>query len=186
MSQFSVIDTPLHGLKVIERKLIVDNRGFLGRIFCANELIDVGWKKPIAQVNQTMTKKKGTVRGLHFQNPPYAEMKLISCLHGEIWDIAVDLRRNSPTFLKWHAEKLSSENCKALLIPEGFAHGFQTLADNCELLYVHSTAYMPASEGGIHPKDPYLKITWPLDFYDISARDTGFPFLNDKFKGLEL
>jgi dTDP-4-dehydrorhamnose 3,5-epimerase len=186
MSQFSIIDTPLSGLKVIERKPIGDSRGHLARIFCADQLKDAGWKKPIAQINQTMTKSRGTVRGLHFQNPPYVEMKLISCLQGEIWDVAVDLRKNSPTFLQWHAEKLSSENYRALLIPEGFAHGFQTLTDDCELLYLHSAPYKQAAEGGSRPNDPYLAIAWPLDFYEISARDSEHPLLNDLFKGIEL
>ena len=171
---------------MIERKPIRDSRGHLARIFCAEHLKGAGWKKPIAQINQTMTKSRGTVRGLHFQNAPYAEMKLISCLQGEIWDVAVDLRKNSPTFLKWHGEKLSSENYRALLIPEGFAHGFQTLTNDCELLYLHSAPYKPDSEGGIRPNDPYLAIAWPLKFYEVSERDSEHPLLNDLFKGIKL
>lgn len=186
MSQFSIIDTPISNLKVIERKLVGDNRGHLARIFCADQLVDAGWKNPIAQINQTVTKNRGTVRGLHFQNPPYAEMKLISCLQGEILDVAVDLRKNSPTFLQYYSEKLSSQNHRALLIPEGFAHGFQTLTDNCELLYLHSIAYKPSAERGIRPDDPYLEIAWPLNFYEISVRDSEHPLLNDLFEGIEL
>ena len=186
MSQFSIFDTPIAGLKVIERKPVGDHRGFLARIFCADQLSGAGWKKSIAQINQTVTKKRGAVRGMHFQNVPYAEMKLVSCLQGEILDVAVDLRKNSPTFLKWHAEKLSSENCHALLIPEGFAHGFQTLTDDCELLYLHSAPYVREAEAGIRPNDPYLGISWPLDFFEISTRDAGHPLLNDQFTGIEL
>jgi dTDP-4-dehydrorhamnose 3,5-epimerase len=186
MNQFAIFDTPIIGLKVIERKPISDNRGFLSRIFCVDQLMSVGWNTPIAQINQTVTYKKGTVRGMHFQNLPYTEMKLVSCLRGEIWDVAVDLRRNSTTFLKWHAEKLSSVNCRALLIPEGFAHGFQTLTDDCELVYLHSAPYVREVEAGLRPYDPYLNITWPLDFYEISTRDAEHPLLNDQFKGIEL
>jgi dTDP-4-dehydrorhamnose 3,5-epimerase len=186
MSQFSIFDTPIVGLKVIERKPISDRRGSLARIFCADQLKNAGWEKSIAQINQTVTKKRGTVRGMHFQNAPHAEMKLVSCLQGEIWDVAVDLRKNSPTFLKWHAEKLSTENCRALLIPEGFAHGFQTLSDDCELIYLHSAPYFQDAESGIRPNDSYLKISWPLDFFEISTRDAEHPLLNDQFIGIEL
>ena len=186
MSLFSIIDTPIAGLKVIERKPIGDSRGFLARIFCADQLKSAGWEKPIAQINQTVTKKIGTVRGMHFQNTPHAEMKLVSCLRGEIWDVAVDLRKNSPTFLKWHAENLSAENCHAFLIPEGFAHGFLTLTDDCELLYLHSAPYMREFESGIRPDDPSVAITWPSDFNEISARDSEHPLLNGQFTGIEL
>ena len=186
MSHFSIIDTPIAGLKVIERKPIGDSRGFLARIFCAEQLKSAGWEKPIAQINQTVTKKRGTVRGMHFQNTPHFEMKLVSCLRGEIWDVAVDLRKNSPTFLRWHAEKLSAENCRGLLIPEGFAHGFQALTDDCELIYLHSAPYVRDAEAGISPNDPRISVTWPLDIHEISARDVGHPLLNEKFIGIEL
>lgn len=186
MSQFSIFDTPITGLKVIERKPISDSRGFLARIFCVDQLKDAGWQKPIAQINQTVTKKKGTVRGMHFQKKPYTETKLVTCVQGEIWDVAIDLRKNSPTFLKWHAEKLSSENCRALLIPEGFAHGFQTLLDDCELIYLHTAPYVRELEAGIRPNDPRLSIPWPLDFYEISTRDVEHPLLVDQFTGIEL
>ena len=128
MNRFRIQSTPLSGLQVITRQMLGDHRGFLSRLFCADELAQAGWTKPIAQINHTYTAKKGTVRGMHFQHPPHAEMKLVSCIRGEVWDVAVDLRANSPTFLHWHAEVLSADNHKALLIPEGFAHGFQTLS----------------------------------------------------------
>ena len=186
MSQFSIFDTPISGLKVIERKPISDHRGFLARIFCADQLKSAGWEKSIAQINQTVTKKVGTVRGMHYQITPYTEMKLVSCLQGEIWDVAVDLRKDSPTFLKWHAEKLSAENCHALLIPQGFAHGFQTLTDDCELLYLHSAPYVREAEAGIRPNDPCLDISWPLKISEISTRDSEHPLLGDQFTGIEL
>jgi len=186
MDLFSIVGTPILGLKVVERKPLCDSRGFLSRIFCADQLENAGWKRPVIQINQTVTKKRGTVRGMHFQPPPHAEMKLVSCLQGEIWDVAVDLRKNSPTFLKWHAETLSSENCRALLIPEGFAHGFQALSDDCELLYLHTSPYVREAEGGIRPNDPYLDVSWPLDFFEISMRDANHPLLNDQFMGVEI
>lgn len=186
MSQFSISSTDIPDLKIIERKSIGDRRGFLARIFCADQLSTAGWQKPISQINQTVTSHKGTIRGMHFQRAPHAEMKLVTCLQGEIWDVAVDLRKNSPTFLKWHAEKLSSENYRALLIPEGFAHGFQTLSDDCELLYLHSAAYHPEAESGIRPLDPTLDITWPLAITEMSARDADHPLINNLFTGIEL
>jgi dTDP-4-dehydrorhamnose 3,5-epimerase len=186
MSHLSIFDTTIKDLKVIERKPIGDSRGFLARVFCADQLKGAGWNIPIAQINQTVTRKKGTVRGMHFQNNPHAEIKLVSCLRGEIWDVAVDLRHNSPTFLKWHAEKLSSENHRALLIPKGFAHGFQTLADDCELLYLHSAPYKLTAEAGIRATDSRLGILWPLDFSELSQRDSSHPLITDQFKGVEL
>lgn len=186
MSQFSISSTDIPGLRIIERQPIGDSRGFLARIFCADQLRAAGWQKPILQINQTFTKHRGTVRGMHFQRAPSAEMKLVTCLQGEIWDVAVDLRKNSPTFLRWHAEKLSSENYRALLIPEGFAHGFQALTDNCELIYLHSAAYDRESESGINPLDPALGISWPLTISEISARDAGHPFIDSQFTGIEI
>lgn len=186
MSHFSIIETPIAGLKVIERKPISDSRGYLTRLFCADQIKNAGWQKFIVQINQTVTLKKGTVRGMHFQNRPYAEMKLVSCLRGEIWDVGVDLRRNSPTFLKWHAERLSAENCRSLLIPEGFAHGFQTLTNDCELIYFHSAPYTANAELGIQPTDPRINVRWPLIIQEISIRDSEHPLLDDKFLGIEV
>jgi len=178
MRRFEVIDTPLAGLKVVRRARLGDRRGYLMRLFCASDLESAGWLKPVAQANMTLTLTKGTVRGMHFQNPPHSEMKLVSCLGGEVWDIAVDLRRESSTYLHWHAERLSPEDDKALLIPEGFAHGFQTLTENCKLLYFHSEYYHPESEGGVNPLDPVLKIEWPLPITEISPRDAARPMLS--------
>lgn len=186
MSRFIVLDTPIHGLKVVERQLMGDSRGFLSRLFCAEEFAAAGWCKPIIQVNQTFTQRRGTIRGMHFQKQPHAEMKLVTCLQGEIWDVAVDLRVGSPTFLKWHAETLSSSNHRALLIPEGFAHGFQTLSDNCELLYLHSAAYSAEFEAGLNAEDPQLSIGWPLAIAELSARDAQHPMLDNQFKGVIL
>ncbi len=141
-SRFDILPTPLDGLKVIIRKPIEDPRGFFCRFFCAEEFLEAGFQKSISQINHTFTRGKGAVRGLHFQYPPHAEGKIVSCLRGEVYDVAVDIRKGSPTFLHWHGEILSAANQRSLLIPEGFAHGFQTLTENCELLYLHSERFI--------------------------------------------
>jgi dTDP-4-dehydrorhamnose 3,5-epimerase len=184
MSRFRIIDTPIEGLKIVEHIQHSDERGFLARLFCADELAMAGWHKPIAQINRTLTRRPGAVRGLHFQFPPHAEMKLVGCIRGEVWDVAVDLRQGSPTFLKWFGAELSADNGRALFIPEGFAHGFQTLADDSELLYFHSCAYHPASESGVHPEDPRPAIVWPRAITEMSARDRGQEMLSPGFEGI--
>ena len=184
MSRFGIVDTPISGLKIVERSPRSDERGFLTRLFCSGELQSVGWDKPIAQVNQTLTRRTGAVRGLHFQSPPHAEMKLVSCIRGEVWDVAVDLRRGSPTFLQWFGANLSADNCRALLIPEGFAHGFQTLTEDCELIYFHSCAYHAESEGAVQPEDPRVAVRWPRPITEMSARDQGHPMLSAGFEGI--
>lgn len=186
MSRFTVTDLPLPGLKLIQRQRIGDTRGFLSRLYCAEELSAAGWRKPIAQLNHTYTAVQGTVRGMHFQRPPYAEMKLVSCVRGEVWDVAVDLRVDSPTYLRWHAERLSCDNLAALLLPEGFAHGFQSLGDGVELLYCHSAPYVPQAEAGLNPCDPALGITWPLPIAELSARDKVHPHISEIFEGIQL
>lgn len=186
MSRFDFISTPLAGLTLVQRKAIEDHRGFLSRFYCAEEFRKIGIDKPIAQINHTVTHKKGAVRGLHFQHPPYAEIKLVSCLKGEIWDVAVDIRRDSPTFLHWRSEILSAENRKSLLIPEGYAHGFQTLTENCELIYLHSAAFHPEAQGALNVKDTGLNITWPLPINDLSEQDRNHPFINPHFQGVLL
>ena len=184
MSRFTFTKLSLDGLILIERKKVSDQRGFLSRLFCSEELRPIGWSEGIAQINHTLTIKKGTVRGVHFQRQPHSEKKLVSCVKGEVWDVAVDIRKDSPTFLKWHAERLSQDNCKALLIPEGFAHGFQTLSDNCELLYLHSVSYAPDFEDGIRFNDPILNINWPFPITDYSSRDISHELINKGFKGV--
>jgi len=186
LNRLAIADLPLAGLKRIERQRLGDARGFLSRLFCAEELEAAGWTKPIAQINQTVTAKRGTVRGLHFQYPPHAEMKLVSCLRGEVWDVAVDVRAGSKTFLRWHAERLSADNGCALLIPEGFAHGLQTLTDDVELLYCHSAAYNAGAEAGLNPNDTRLAVAWPLTIAELSTRDSQHPMLNDQFTGVAL
>lgn len=186
MSRFTVSNLVLEGLKLVERKRLGDNRGFLSRLLCIEELAAAGWAKPVAQINHTYTAMRGTVRGMHYQYPPHAEMKLVSCTRGEVWDVAVDVRASSPTFLHWHAERLSADNCRSLLIPEGFAHGFQTLTDDVELLYCHSAAHSPSAEAGLNPLDAHLDITWPLSITELSMRDVAHPLVEAGFEGVRL
>jgi dTDP-4-dehydrorhamnose 3,5-epimerase len=186
MSRFHVVPTPLDGLCLVERVCLGDDRGFLARLFCVDDLRSAGWCWPIRQINHTYTAEKGTVRGLHYQVPPKAEAKLVSCIRGAVWDVAVDIRHGSPTFLQWHAEELSAENLYAMLIPPGFAHGFQTLRPDSELVYLHSEAYDPSRERGLNPRDPQLAIRWPLDFSTISPRDQEHPMLDANFQGVRL
>lgn len=184
MKRLVVEDTPLAGLMRVRRTRLGDSRGFLARLFCADELAEAGWAAPVAQINHTRTLQRGSVRGLHFQDAPHAEKKLVHCLRGEVWDVAVDLRRGSPTFLHWHGEALSGENGVALLIPEGFAHGLQALADDVDMLYCHSVAYAASAERGLHPRDPRLAIAWPLPIAALSPRDEAHAFLGADFVGL--
>lgn len=186
MERFTITNLPLAGVKRVQRCYLGDERGFLSRLFCAQSFAALGWQQSIAQINHTYTAKQGTVRGMHFQSPPYAEMKLVTCIRGEVWDVALDLRAGSPTFLQWHAERLSAENACALLIPEGVAHGFQSLTSDAELLYCHSAPYQPEAEGGICPTDPNLRIQWPLPVTEISKRDLNHPLISPDFQGIQL
>src|SRR5438094_3243293 len=147
---------------------------------------DVVGGRAIVQINRTFTAKRGMVRGLHFQVPPHAEMKLVCCLQGHVYDVAVDLRHNSPTLLQWHGEILRDDESRSLLIPEGFAHGFQALTDDCELLYFHSAPYVPASERGISPTDPAIGIDWPEPVVRLSRRDSEHPKLPADYSGIDV
>lgn len=182
--RLELIPTPIAGLMSVQRKLVGDARGFLDRIFCEDELAAALSGARIAAVNRTLTAQRGTVRGMHFQRPPHAEDKLVTCLRGEVFDVAVDLRQGSPTFLAWHGEVLSAGNHRSLLIPKGFAHGFQALTDDCELLYVHTAGYHPESEGGLDALDPRLGIQWPLPLTERSARDQSHRPLDAAFDGV--
>jgi len=177
MQRLVLTETALSGVYLVQRKAQADPRGFLSRVFCVQELAAAGWRKPVAQINHTGTATAGTVRGLHLQAAPHAEMKLVSCLRGAVWDVAVDLRPDSPTYMRWHAQQLSADNQLALLLPEGCAHGFQSLSDGAELLYCHSEPYLGNAERGVHPLDARLAIAWPLPVALLSARDAALPTL---------
>jgi dTDP-4-dehydrorhamnose 3,5-epimerase len=184
--RFDIVDTPLAGLRVVQRRPLRDQRGCLERLYCTQELGSVLSGRTVMQINRTRTARRGTVRGMHYQQPPHAETKFVSCLRGEVYDVAVDLRRNSPTFLRWHAERLSEGNHRTLLIPEGFAHGFQTLTDDCEMLYFHTALYAPQAERGLNPRDPRIALAWPLAITDLSGRDADHPMLASDFRGVDL
>lgn len=186
MSRFVISSTPIAGVKVVERTQISDHRGGLSRIFCAQELAGVGWDRPVMQINHAHTRKRGAIRGMHFQHPPHAEMKLVSCLRGSVWDVAVDLRAGSATFKHWFAQEISAGNRLAMLIPEGVAHGFQALENDCEILYLHSSCYQPAAEDGINPLDPDLAISWPAEVTDISDKDRLRAYMDPSFSGIIL
>lgn len=178
--------TPLPGLQAAEGKPFSDHRGAFARLYCERELAAAVGERRIVQVNLSRTSTVGAVRGLHFQRPPHAEMKLVRCLRGRVWDVMVDLRAGSPTFLHWHAQELSPENGLMMVIPEGFAHGFQTLEADSEMLYLHTAFYTPEAEGGLQCQDPRLAIAWPLPVRDLSARDQNHPLLTPEFSGIVL
>jgi dTDP-4-dehydrorhamnose 3,5-epimerase len=181
-----IIDTPIADLKVVESLPHRDSRGAFVRLFCAQELEPLLGHRQIAQINHSRTSHVGAVRGLHFQYPPHAEMKMIRCLRGRVWDVAVDLRAESPTFLRWYARELVQNDAQMMVIPEGFAHGFQVLEPESELLYLHTAFYQPASEGALRHDDPRLAIAWPLTPQDLSPRDRSHPLLGADFTGVAL
>jgi dTDP-4-dehydrorhamnose 3,5-epimerase len=183
-ARFEIAGTELPGVCVLQRMPVTDERGWLERLYSAGELAEVIGRRQIVDVNRSRTRPKATVRGLHYQVPPSAELKIVSCLRGEVFDVAVDLRRGSPTFLRWHAELVSEDNHRSLVVPEGFAHGFQTMVDDCELLYLHTAPYDPASERRVHPLDPLVAIDWPLAVANLWERDSGQPPLPPGFDGI--
>ncbi|MEQ8742965.1 dTDP-4-dehydrorhamnose 3,5-epimerase family protein [Parasphingorhabdus sp.] len=182
--RFITEKTPLDGVVHLTRNPIGDARGYLERLFCADDVPAWG-SRPIAQINRTRTLKAGTLRGLHFQHPPNAECKYITCLSGRVYDVALDLRFGSKTYGQWYAVELVAEAHNALIIPEGFAHGFQTMSDNVEMLYLHSAPYAGAAEGGIDAIDVALNIRWPAPLSERSKRDAALPCLQD-FEGITL
>ncbi len=179
-------ETPIQGAYIIEHEPFIDDRGIFTRIFCSEELQNTGLNKKIFQINHSLTIQKGALRGLHFQYPPMAEIKMVKCLRGSVFDVMVDLRSDSSTFLKWYGEILSPENRKMIYVPEGCAHGFQTLEEKSELLYLHTEKYDSEFEGGIRYDDPSLNISWPIEVTDISLRDQNHPLLSSEFKGIKL
>jgi dTDP-4-dehydrorhamnose 3,5-epimerase len=176
--------TSLAGLCVVETAVRADHRGEFARLFCERELAAILGKRRIVQVNRSLTRAVGAVRGMHFQHAPHAEMKLVRCMRGRVWDVALDLRAGSPTLLRWSGHELSAENGTMLVIPEGFAHGFQVLEPDSELLYLHTAFYEPAAEGGIAPDDPRVSISWPLPIGDLSERDRRHPHLVPDYTGI--
>jgi len=181
-----MIFTPseLEGVYFIGLQPVGDSRGWFSRTYCKNEFAQIGHTKEWVQMNHSFTSRKGTVRGMHYQLPPFSEIKMVRCIAGAVLDVVVDLRTGSPTFLHHTSIELSAKNKKMIYIPEGFAHGFQCLEDDCELIYHHSAFYTPGAEGGIRYDDPKIGIQWPLPVTEMSDRDKSHPLLNENFKGI--
>jgi dTDP-4-dehydrorhamnose 3,5-epimerase len=177
-------ETSLKGSFVVGLTPYADERGWFARTFCKNEFEAIGHSKEWVQLNHSFTNDKGTVRGMHFQYPPHGEIKMVRCIAGAVLDVIVDIRKDSATFLQWTSVELSAANKKMIYIPEGFAHGFQTLENNTELIYHHTEFYQPGVEGGISYNDPALNISWPLPVQNISGRENNHPLLNNQFKGI--
>ena len=176
--------TILKGAYTIELDPFKDERGWFARTYCKNEFSTIGHHAEWVQLNHSFTNEKGTVRGMHYQLPPFSEIKLVRCIAGAAFDVIIDLRKGSATFLQWFGTEISATNKKMIYIPEGFAHGFQTLTDDCELIYHHTQFYTPGVEGGIKYDDPEIKIDWPLAVNNISKRDKQHPLLDENFKGI--
>ena len=179
-------ELPLKGAYVVEPKPFEDQRGMFSRIFCEIEFKEIYHSKKLVQINHSLTNRKGAIRGLHYQNPPMTETKMVKCLRGSVYDVIIDLRKGSDTFLKWHGETLSNENRRMIYIPEGFAHGFQALERNCELLYFHTEFYSPDYERAIRFNDPKVGIKWLIDVTETSERDRNHPLLSENYKGILL
>jgi dTDP-4-dehydrorhamnose 3,5-epimerase len=173
------LETRLRGLWVIELEPRQDERGFLARTFCEKEFEDHGLNTRWPQCNLTLTKKRGMLRGMHFQAEPKPEIKLVRCSAGAVYDVLVDVRRDSPTFGKWEGFELSAANRRMLYVPGGFAHGFQCLGDDCEMFYQMSEFYFPELARGLRWNDPEAAIKWPISAPLLSERDQNLPFLKD-------
>ncbi len=185
-NSMNIRPTPLVGVVVVETTPFADHRGAFERWFCDREFAAVLGARRIVQINHSRTGAVGAVRGMHYQRPPHAEMKFVRCLRGRVRDVAVDLRRDSATFLQWHAEELSPEGASMLIIPEGCAHGFQVLEADSELLYLHTAHYEKSAEGGVRHDDPAVGISWLLEAADLSERDRNHPLLDKTFPGIDV
>jgi dTDP-4-dehydrorhamnose 3,5-epimerase len=161
-----------------------DNRGWFARFYCKEEFEQINHTKEWVQMNHSFTATKGSIRGMHFQHPPYTEIKVVRCIAGAVYDVIIDLRLGSKTFLQWFGTELSVQKKNMLYIPEGFAHGFQTLTEDCELIYFHSEYYRQGVEGGIKYDDPAIGIHWPLTVTEVSERDNNHVLLDNNFKGI--
>jgi dTDP-4-dehydrorhamnose 3,5-epimerase len=174
----------LKGAYLVQPEPFSDERGWFARTYCKREFSAIGHIKEWVQLNHSFTRETGSIRGMHFQLPPHAEIKMVRCVAGAVWDVIVDIRQQSPTFLQWYATELSARNRSMLYIPEGFAHGFQTLEPDTELVYHHSEYYTPGAERGMLYNDPLINIQWPLRVTHVSARDQSHAALNESFKGI--
>jgi dTDP-4-dehydrorhamnose 3,5-epimerase len=184
--KLSVNAVDIHGLYEISTNAFGDHRGIFARWFCDNELKDILKDRIIRNVNFSRTAHAGTVRGLHYQIPPHSEMKIVRCIRGEVLDVAVDIRKGSPTYMQHHAVLLSDSNMKAFVIPEGFAHGFQAMTDDCEIMYLVTEHYSTEHERGLNHADPAIGIEWPLMISEVSDKDRKYSMINSTFEGVTL
>jgi dTDP-4-dehydrorhamnose 3,5-epimerase len=173
-------ETHLPGVFIIEPEIITDDRGFFACSWAASEFEQHGLNPALKQCNVSFNGRRGTVRGMHFQRQPHEEAKLTRCTRGAIYDVAIDMRPESPTRHQWLGAELTSDNHRMLYIPEGFAHGYQTLTDDTELFYQISEYYHPESTGGVRWDDPAFGIKWPLPVTVIADRDANYPLIKDK------
>jgi dTDP-4-dehydrorhamnose 3,5-epimerase len=180
--RFECESTPINGVVVLRRSAVADERGSFGRMFCVDELRSIPFRG-VNQINLSRTVGRGTVRGMHYQTSPDAESKIVSCLRGHVWDVAVDLRHGSATFLQWFGVELSEGNQTSLVIPTGCAHGFQTLSDEAQLLYLHDQAWSPESDRGVNPCDPAVRIGWPEPISRMSEKDRTRALLESRYQG---
>lgn len=180
------IPTSLEGAYIVELTPFQDERGLFARTFCMREFAEIGHAQPFVQINHSRTLPQWAIRGMHYQVPPSCEVKLIRCIRGAILDVIVDIRQGSPTFLQHIAVELTEENMRMIYVPEGFAHGFQTLTEGVEMIYHHTQFYTPADERGLPYKDPRLAIEWPHAPTLISERDLGHPAIDADFEGIAL
>lgn len=175
----SIIQTDLEGVHIIEPQVCGDERGWFCEVYSKGKFADSGLDIDFIQDNHSFSAKKGTLRGLHFQNNPKAQTKLVRCTRGSILDVAVDIRKGSPTYLKWVAVELSEQNKKQLLVPKGFAHGFLTLSDDVEVQYKVDECYYPALDRSIRFDDPEIGVSWKIDKPILSEKDKNAPLLKD-------
>jgi dTDP-4-dehydrorhamnose 3,5-epimerase len=168
-------ETAVRGAYVLDLERRSDARGFFARAWCSREFEARGLTPRLAQVNVSANVRKGTLRGMHYQRPPHREAKVVSCIRGAIYDVVLDLRRDSPTYQRWAAAELTAESHRMLYIPEGCAHGFQTLTDDAEVLYLMSEFYAPGHSAGVRHDDPAFAIEWPLPVACISDADRAWP-----------
>ena len=177
--------TQLSGAALIEPDRLADDRGWFARIYCEREFAAHGLPSRMVQTNRSLTRRAGTLRGMHYQLAPHGEDKLVRCEHGAIWDAIVDLRPDSPTFKQWFGAELSAENRRMMYVPRGFAHGFVTLEDDTEAFYLVSAYYAPESERGLRYNDPAIGVEWPVSPTEVSEKDAKWPDLDEAFHGIE-
>lgn len=177
--------TPLKDAFTIDLEKRGDDRGFFARFFCEREFADHGCETRFVQANNSLSGKRGTLRGLHYQLAPAAEVKVVRCIRGALWDVIIDIRPDSPSYSKWFGAELSAENRRMMYVPRGFAHAILTLTDDAEALYMVSDFYAPQEERGIRWNDPHFGVEWPIEPVEISGKDAVWPDFDPSFHGVE-